>query len=189
MDQCHNQVAVASRIPSQGVSDAWESRSASHATKPLHPNWEQTHCASLTCSHHSTIRDMAVAALETIEDAKLGGILKNLEIPKGFKDYDELTEPETVVRLEEWRRRTFAVLEGLKAGLRERESYKVAQQGDIVGAIAPLVEERPWTTEYTRVAAKGTRPITYFLNAMLTTTSQKSSHHTTPQTSLSSNTA
>ncbi|KAI0699846.1 hypothetical protein BC835DRAFT_1267219 [Cytidiella melzeri] len=97
---------------------------------------------------------MAVLVSSLPEDADLAELLSELCIPQDFKRYDDLTEVDAVVQLEEWRRKAYTILAEFRARLRERAAYTLGQQAGIVSAVAPLVEERNWTTENTRELSK-----------------------------------
>ncbi len=98
---------------------------------------------------------MAVMVSPVIEDASLDAALSQLQIPPEFKNYDDLTETATIVKLEEWRRRTYTVLKDFQARLADRRELSVEKQANVVCAITPLCEEHAWTMGSTRELATG----------------------------------
>jgi hypothetical protein len=98
---------------------------------------------------------MAILVSSLTDDTDLPAILKQLEIPRDYRNYDDITNADIIMRLEEWRHKTNTVLADFKTRLQEREIYSLEQQADIISVIAPLSGEYLWTIESTKQLAKG----------------------------------
>lgn len=91
-------------------------------------------------------------------DATVSGLQplwKKLDIPQEFAQYDTISESETIVRLEDWKRQVYTVLSDVRNVLRQKEALSIQGQAQIISAVAPFDGEGPWAPETTREQAKG----------------------------------
>ena len=82
-------------------------------------------------------------------------IFENLKIPPNYRKYDETTETEVVVQLEEWKRNAFGVLCKLRDDLHTLESVSATYQADIVYYASPFDGDGPWVLDSSREVARG----------------------------------
>ncbi|KAI0922004.1 hypothetical protein AcW1_004169 [Taiwanofungus camphoratus] len=90
-------------------------------------------------------------------DATVSGLQplwKKLDIPQEFAQYDTISESETIVRLEDWKRQVYTVLSDVRNVLRQKEALSIQGQAQIISAVAPFDGEGPWAPETTREQAK-----------------------------------
>lgn len=81
--------------------------------------------------------------------------LKELRVPREFAKYDDQSEPEVIIRLEQWKQRACDVLLALRDDLRTQENITVSTQAAVVFATATFDGEGPWVLDSSRETAQG----------------------------------
>ncbi|KAM5532640.1 hypothetical protein V8D89_013684 [Ganoderma adspersum] len=81
-------------------------------------------------------------------------IFENLKIPPNYKKYDETTETEIVVQLEEWKRNALGVLCKLRDDLHALESVSASCQAEVVYYASPFDGDGPWVLDSSREVAR-----------------------------------
>ncbi|EJF63083.1 hypothetical protein DICSQDRAFT_103604 [Dichomitus squalens LYAD-421 SS1] len=76
-----------------------------------------------------------------------------LKVPIAFAKHDETAEAETVVHLEEWKRKAYEVLSRLREDLRARGPVDADAQAEIVYYLSPFAGDGPWVLERSRNVA------------------------------------
>ncbi|KAI0722009.1 hypothetical protein C8T65DRAFT_629979 [Cerioporus squamosus] len=74
----------------------------------------------------------------------------DLVVPSEFSNYDETTDPDTIVHLETWKRDAYAVLSSLRDHLRARAALNTQKQAEVVWYVTAFDGEGPWVLENTR---------------------------------------
>lgn len=95
-------------------------------------------------------------------------IFESLKIPPDYKKYDETTETEIVVQLEEWKRNAFGVLCKLRDDLRALESVSASCQAEVVYYASPFDGDGPWVLDSSREVVRGKSPLRTFKDSLLT---------------------
>ena len=85
-----------------------------------------------------------------------------LRVPPEFANYDDETEADTIVRLEEWKQRVFEVLCKIRAEMRSQQLSDISKQAEVINAIAPFDGNGPWILASTREVAQGEFIIGHF---------------------------
>lgn len=82
-------------------------------------------------------------------------LFAGLKIPADFKKYDETTETEIIVNLEEWRRNAYGVLCKLHDDLRALQSISAPCQAEVIYYSSPFDGDGPWVLDSSREVARG----------------------------------
>ncbi|KAH9950053.1 hypothetical protein B0H21DRAFT_724540 [Amylocystis lapponica] len=80
-------------------------------------------------------------------------LIEKLDVSPDFARYENITEPDIIVRLENWRRRACTVLSELRHYVEQRQ-LSLQEKSQVVSAVAPFDGEGPWTLETTREQAR-----------------------------------
>lgn len=93
--------------------------------------------------------------------------VKELRVPREFAKYDDQSEPEVIIRLEQWKQRACDVLLALRDNLRTQENIPVSTQAAVVYASAAFDGEGPWVLDSSREIARGEYNALYFESTKL----------------------
>lgn len=104
------------------------------------------------------MEDQASAALQHV---------KELRVPREFAKYDDQSEPEVIIRLEQWKQKACDVLLALRDDLRTQQNITVSAQAAVVYATATFDGEGPWVLDSSRKTAQGEYQALYFESTKL----------------------
>ncbi len=90
-------------------------------------------------------------------------LFEGLNIPPNYGKYDETTETETVVQLEEWKRNAYGVLCKLRDDLHALGSVSASCQAEVIYYASPFDGDGPWLLDSSRAVARGKSPVETFL--------------------------
>ncbi|EIW62170.1 uncharacterized protein TRAVEDRAFT_117743 [Trametes versicolor FP-101664 SS1] len=79
---------------------------------------------------------------------------KELRVPREFAKYDDQSEPEVIIRLEQWKQKACDVLLALRDDLRTQQNITVSAQAAVVYATATFDGEGPWVLDSSRKTAQ-----------------------------------
>lgn len=81
--------------------------------------------------------------------------LSDLQVPPDFAKYEDTAEAETIVRLEEWKRRAYEVLSKLQVEMSSWGAIETRRQAEVVYRVAAFDGDSPWVLQSTRDIARG----------------------------------
>ncbi|KAH9921522.1 uncharacterized protein BXZ73DRAFT_91788 [Epithele typhae] len=80
----------------------------------------------------------------------------DLQVPVQFANYDDLTEADMVIRLEEWKQKACHVLIGLSERVRlQQDGLDSSEHARVIYTVAAFYGDGPWVLAASREAAKG----------------------------------
>ena len=82
-------------------------------------------------------------------------LLRRLEVPTTFANYHDAAETETIIHLEEWKRKAYEVLDRLREDFSARGQQDARVQAEIVYYVSPFTTDEPWVLEPSRKLAAG----------------------------------
>ena len=82
-------------------------------------------------------------------------LLARLKVPAAFANYHEAAETETIIHLEEWKRKAYEVLDRLREDFSVRGQQDARVQAEIVYYVSPFTTDEPWVLEPSRQLAAG----------------------------------
>lgn len=93
--------------------------------------------------------------------------VKELRVPREFAKYDDHSEPEVIIRLEQWKQRACDVLLALRDSLRTQENIAASTEAAVVYAAAAFDGEGPWVLDSSRETARGEYQALHFQSTKL----------------------
>ncbi|KAI1785351.1 hypothetical protein LXA43DRAFT_1038675 [Ganoderma leucocontextum] len=81
-------------------------------------------------------------------------LFEDLKIPANYRKYDETTETEIIMHLEEWKRTAYGVLCKLRDDLRALRFISAPCQAEIVYYTSPFDADGPWVLDSSREVAR-----------------------------------
>lgn len=101
---------------------------------------------------HYRHRALAMAQGCSIQDH-----VGDLRIPPEFAKYDDQSDPEVIVRLEQWKQRACEVLSSLRDSLHAREVVSAPDQAVVIYHVSAFDGEGSWVLDSSRETAQGER--------------------------------
>ena len=91
------------------------------------------------------------------DNSALLNLTSKLSIPQDFGRRDgSITEADTIVALETWRKNAYAVLSDLRAHLQARNELSLDEQAEVVACVAAFDGQGSWILPTTQALALGT---------------------------------
>lgn len=102
---------------------------------------------------------MAIEVISSTSQDEIHDTLQKLEVPAEFAEYHTTDDADVVVRLEEWRRKVYGVLDDLRTRLAARqEALSTELCAEVVGAAAQFDGDDAWVLDTTKEVARGAYP-------------------------------
>lgn len=81
--------------------------------------------------------------------------LQDLHVPPEFAKYDDQTDAEVIVRLEQWKQRACDVLSALKDGIHARGTAMFEHKAEIIYRVSAFDGDGSWVFDSSRATAQG----------------------------------